>query len=189
MSSSINEPMPGRYRHYKGNEYTVLGLARHSETQEELVVYRQEYGDHGLWVRPKQMFTETVKVDGRDVLRFQPLASSSEHVGDGITNIFDELPQQLPKELVQTLIRAADVRIERIVSHGHVSPADFWYDQPQHEWVIVLKGAARLQFEDGRVNMRAGDFVNIPAFKKHRVDWTTPGEPTVWLGVHYGEAI
>ncbi len=185
----MNELPPGRYRHYKGNEYTVLGLARHSETQEELVVYRQEYGDHGLWVRPKQMFTETVKVDGRDVLRFQPLASSSEHVGDGITNIFDELPQQLPKELVQTLIRAADVRIERIVSHGHASPEGFWYDQPRHEWVIVLKGAARLQFEDGRVNMRAGDFVNIPAFKKHRVDWTTPGEPTVWLGVHYGEAI
>jgi cupin 2 domain-containing protein len=57
-----------------------------------------------------------------------------------ITNLFDDLPQHLPKELVQTLIRAADVRIERIISHGHSSPADFWYDQPQHEWVIVLKG-------------------------------------------------
>jgi cupin 2 domain-containing protein len=101
-------------------------------------------------------------------------------------NTFDDLPQHLPKEVVQTLIRAADVRIERIISHGHASPADFWYDQPQHEWVIVLKGAARLQFEDGMVEMKVGDFINIPAFKKHRVDWTTPDEPTVWLGVRYG---
>lgn len=105
-----------------------------------------------------------------------------------MTNIFDDLPQQLPKELVQTLIRAANVRIERIISHGHASPADFWYDQPQHEWVIVLKGAARLQFEDETVEMKPGDLMNIPAHKKHRVEWTTPDEPTVWLGVRYGEA-
>ncbi len=64
---------PGRYRHYKGNEYTVLGVARHSETLEELVVYRQEYGDHGLWVRPAAMFAETVMVDGKAVARFAPL--------------------------------------------------------------------------------------------------------------------
>lgn len=63
---------PGRYRHYKGNEYTVLGVARHSETLEELVVYRQEYGEHGLWVRPAAMFAETVTVDGSDVPRFTP---------------------------------------------------------------------------------------------------------------------
>ncbi len=101
----MNEPLSGRYRHYKGNEYTVLGIGRHSETHEELVVYRPEYGDQGFWVRPKAMFMETVKVDGKDEPRFQPLASSSEQVGDRITNIFDELPQHLPKELVQTLKR------------------------------------------------------------------------------------
>jgi len=61
---------PGRYRHYKGNEYTVLGIARHSETLEELVVYRQEYDDRGLWVRPAAMFAETVEVDGQTVPRF-----------------------------------------------------------------------------------------------------------------------
>ncbi len=177
---------PGRYRHYKGNEYTVIGTARHSETLEEQVVYRQEYGDHGLWVRPNQMFLETVKVDRQEVRRFQPLGSSSEQVGDSIQNIFDDLRQHLPKELVQILVRAADVSIERIISNGHASPADFWYDQAQHEWVIVLKGAARLQFEDGMVEMKVGDFINIPASKKHRVDWTTPDEPTVWLGVRYG---
>lgn len=123
---------PGRYRHYKGNEYTAIGTARHSETLEELVIYRQEYGDHGLWVRPKQMFSETINVNGQDVPRFRPLGSSSGHVGENVKNIFDELPQHLPKEVVQTLIQAADVRIERIISHGHASAADFWYDQPQH---------------------------------------------------------
>ncbi len=60
----------GRYRHYKGREYTVIGTARHSETQEELVVYRPEYGERGLWVRPKAMFLEDVEVDGETVPRF-----------------------------------------------------------------------------------------------------------------------
>ena len=64
---------PGRYRHYKGKEYTVIGVARHSETEEELIVYRQEYGDHGLWVRPRAMFLETVEVDGHTVPRFEYL--------------------------------------------------------------------------------------------------------------------
>lgn len=187
MAKTMNDNSihPGRYRHYKGNEYTVVGTARHSETLEELVVYRQEYGEHGLWVRPKQMFSETVHVDERDLPRFQALGSSSEPIGESIKNIFDDLPQHLPKEVVQTLIQAADVRIERIISHGHASPTDFWYDQTQHEWVIVLKGAARLQFQDRMLEMKVGDFINIPAFQKHRVDWTTPDEPTVWLGVRY----
>jgi hypothetical protein len=64
----------GRYRHYKGKEYTVLGVARHSETDAELVVYRQEYGDRSLWVRPVQMFSETVVVDGKAVPRFRFIA-------------------------------------------------------------------------------------------------------------------
>jgi cupin 2 domain-containing protein len=175
----------GRYRHYKGNEYTVLGTGRHSETLEELVVYRQEYGERGLWVRPQEMFAEMVRVDGREVPRFERIPSSSETVSATFTNIYDDLPRHMPKEVVQTLIRAADVRIERIISHGHASPPDFWYDQPQSEWVIVLQGAARLQFEDRVIDMKPGDFINIPAFVKHRVDWTTPDEPTVWLGVRY----
>ena len=102
-------------------------------------------------------------------------------------NLFADLPAHLPDELFATLLDAADVRIERIVSHGHASPEGFWYDQDQHEWVVVLKGAARLRFEDGTVEMKPGDFVNIPAHRKHRVEWTTPDEPTVWLAVHFGE--
>jgi hypothetical protein len=68
--------IPGRYRHYKGNEYTVLGEARHSETLEPLVVYRQEYGDRGLWVRPAAMFSETVRVEGREVPRFARIGTT-----------------------------------------------------------------------------------------------------------------
>lgn len=177
--------LPGRYRHYKGNEYTVIGTARHSETLEELVVYWQEYGEHGLWVRPKQMFKESLNVDGNEVPRFQFLATSGEQVGEGVENIFDELPRHLPKELVQVLLSAASVRIERIVSHGHASPEGFWYDQNEHEWVVVLKGAARLRFENEIIDMRPGDYLNIPAHRKHRVEWTTPGESTIWLAVFY----
>ena len=70
-SPSARQVSPGKYRHYKGNLYTVFGVARHSETEEELVVYRQEYGDRGLWVRPLAMFVETVEVEGRQVPRFE----------------------------------------------------------------------------------------------------------------------
>ena len=65
---------PGRYQHYKGNDYTVIGMARHSETLEEVVVYRAEYGERGLWVRPAAMFQETVEVDGETVPRFRWVA-------------------------------------------------------------------------------------------------------------------
>ncbi|MBL4819411.1 MAG: DUF1653 domain-containing protein [Gammaproteobacteria bacterium] len=61
----------GKYRHYKGNNYEVLGIARHSETDEELVVYRPMYGEKGLWVRPLGMFNETVEVEGRQLPRFE----------------------------------------------------------------------------------------------------------------------
>jgi len=105
--------------------------------------------------------------------------------GGRVTNLFTDLPAHFPNELLTTLLDAADVRIERIVSHGHASPADFWYHQAEHEWVIVLRGAARLQFEDGMIEMKAGHFLNIPASKKHRVDWTTTDEATVWLAVRY----
>ena len=67
----LREIKPGRYRHYKEKDYEVIGLARHSETEEELVVYRTLYGDFSLWVRPLKMFMEMVEVDGREVPRFR----------------------------------------------------------------------------------------------------------------------
>jgi cupin 2 domain-containing protein len=103
------------------------------------------------------------------------------------TNVLADLPQSMPNELFTTLLETANVRIERIVSQGHVSPDGFWYDQGTHEWVIVLMGTARLGFEGDvqPVEMKPGDFVNIPAHKKHRIEWTAPDEPTIWLAVHY----
>jgi hypothetical protein len=71
MTDAPTPPSPGRYRHYKGNEYEVIAIARHSETEEKMVVYRQLYGDHSLWVRPLAMFVEEVPVDGRKVPRFE----------------------------------------------------------------------------------------------------------------------
>lgn len=73
MSDPTTAPVPGRYRHVKGNLYEVLGVARHSETGEEMVVYRALYGELGLWVRPVSMFVETVERDGRRVPRFTPI--------------------------------------------------------------------------------------------------------------------
>jgi hypothetical protein len=64
---------PGRYRHYKGKEYEVIGVVRHSETEEDFVVYRALYGERGLWIRPAAMFAESVMVDGRSIPRFLPL--------------------------------------------------------------------------------------------------------------------
>ena len=75
MTSQV---MPGRYRHYKGNEYIVLGVARHSETEEELVVYRQDYGDRSLWVRPLSMFIESVEVEGERMQLFQLIGPDHE---------------------------------------------------------------------------------------------------------------
>ena len=101
-----------------------------------------------------------------------------------MNNLFSDIPADLPEEITQPLLSADDVRIERIVSHGHASPDGFWYDQAQHEWITVLSGAARLRFEDETLEMKPGDYVNIPAHKRHRIDWTTQDEPTVWLAVH-----
>lgn len=184
----MSELSPGRYRHFKGNGYHVLGVARHSETCEELVVYRPEYGERGLWVRPKSMFLETVLLDGQETPRFRRLESQGIHE-HSVHNLFSDLPSQLPGELVETILTAPTVRIERIVSHGHVSPDGFWYDQSQHEWVLVLKGSAKLRFEGDEqlLEMNVGDFVNIPAHTKHRVEWTTPDQATVWLAIHYSD--
>jgi cupin 2 domain-containing protein len=98
-----------------------------------------------------------------------------------------DLAEHLPAELFTTLLEAPNLRIERIVSHGHASPEGFWYDQDQHEWIVLLKGAARLRIagEEQPVEMQPGSFVNIPAHARHRVEWTTPDEPTIWLAVHY----
>jgi cupin 2 domain-containing protein len=104
-----------------------------------------------------------------------------------LSNLFAEVPAQLHEEVVETLLAAKAVRIERIVSLGHASPEAFWYDQEHQEWVLLLKGAARLRFKDvlEPLELRPGDYINIPAHRLHRVEWTMPDGPTIWLAVHY----
>ncbi|MBY0298121.1 MAG: cupin domain-containing protein [Methylobacterium sp.] len=95
-------------------------------------------------------------------------------------------PPGTPDEEILTLLARPGLRIERIVSTGQASPPGFWYDQPQDEWVLVLAGAARLRL-DGEPADRVlgpGDHLLIPAHRRHRVAWTSPDAPTVWLAVH-----
>lgn len=103
-------------------------------------------------------------------------------------NLFAGIPESLPEELVEILDEGAgSVRIERIVSRGHSSPERYWYDQETVEWVCMLKGAAVLRFEgaQGPVKMERGDWIEIPAHCRHRVERTAAGEETVWLAVHW----
>jgi cupin 2 domain-containing protein len=101
------------------------------------------------------------------------------------TNIFASIPTNLKEELFEDIISKDGLKIERIVSYGHTTEFD-WYEQEKDEWVILLKGEAVLTFEDGDdVKLKAGDYLNIPALKKHKVSWTLPNEESVWLAVHY----
>lgn len=102
-------------------------------------------------------------------------------------NLFHNLPPNLPEELIETLIQTPNITIERIVSHGHSSPADEWYDQTQHEWVLLLQGSAELLFADNNETIRLspGDYLHIDAHRKHRVQSTTPEKPTIWLAIFY----
>ena len=101
-------------------------------------------------------------------------------------NIFAAIPDKLEQESFEQLLDSGTLKIERIVSKGHSSPASGWYDQEENEWVMLLRGEAVLSFEDqSRVRLREGDYLNIPAHKKHRVDWTDPHVQTIWLAVHY----
>ena len=104
-------------------------------------------------------------------------------------NLLNDLPAELPVEAFHTIHRAGLLRIERIVSQGHSSPPGFWYDQEDHEWVMLLKGSASVQFEGEPepVELVPGAYLNIPAHARHRVASTHPTEPTVWLAVHYRE--
>lgn len=102
-------------------------------------------------------------------------------------NQFANLPDSLSEELVEALAESKSVRIERIVFTGHSRPDDFWYDQDEDELIIVMKGEAKLLFDGGDQPklMQLGDFINIPVRQKHRVECTTPFEPTIWLAIVY----
>jgi cupin 2 domain-containing protein len=105
-------------------------------------------------------------------------------------NLLRDPPDARAGEIVERLAGGKAVRIERIVSHGQASPAGFWYDQDEAEFVLLLAGAARLRFADDEraVTLGPGDWVDIAAHRRHRVEWTDPNAPTVWLAVFYKQA-
>ncbi len=101
-------------------------------------------------------------------------------------NIFASIPENLDEESVDLLLQGKGIKIERIISKGHASPPAGWYDQENDEWILVLKGAAIITFQNGGdLNLVVGDHVNIPAHTRHKVKWTDPDTETVWLAILY----
>lgn len=105
---------------------------------------------------------------------------------DMLKNIFAAMPAVASQEAFDDLLDVPGLRIERIVSHGQKSPPDFWYEQDEDEWVIILLGSAGLQIEgqDSPIVLTPGDHYWIPAGLRHRVDWTAQDGPTIWLAVY-----
>ncbi len=103
-------------------------------------------------------------------------------------NLLSPLPEARRAEAVDQLLARPDLRIERIVASGQASPPGFWYDQAEGEWVVLLAGAARLRFADEAEPrlLAPGDCLDIAPHRRHRVDWSDPTQPTVWLAVFYG---
>ncbi len=101
-------------------------------------------------------------------------------------NLFEKIPKDLSQEVFEVLAQGGGTRIERIVSAGQSAPEEGWFDQAGHEWVMVLQGEARLQFEgEEERRLRAGDYILIPAHTRHRVLSTSKDPETIWLAVHF----
>ena len=99
---------------------------------------------------------------------------------------FDNVPDACKTEIFETLFENKHLKAERILSEGHTTPPGQWYDQEWNEWVVLLQGSAGILFEgdDNTMTLKPGDYLYIPAHKKHRVEWTDPQGKTVWLAVH-----
>lgn len=106
---------------------------------------------------------------------------------DRIYHLFSNIPEAQQSESVSELFKDRSVRIERIVSHGQASPPGFWYDQEEHEWVMVLSGQAKVKIEGQQdpVTLVPGDAIYLPAHIRHRVEWTDLLQPTIWLAVFW----
>ena len=104
-----------------------------------------------------------------------------------LKNIYSNIPKDIPKEIFEEIISVENCRIQRIISKGHSTPEDQWYDQDKDEWVILLQGSAGLLFEgvDNPIKLQPGDYFHIPAHVKHRVEWTDNNIETIWLAVRY----
>jgi cupin 2 domain-containing protein len=114
-------------------------------------------------------------------------AAAPPYAGRNGMNLLSPLPDAHAAEAVEVLLAQPGLRIERIVSFGQASPPGYWYDQPEDEWVLLLAGAARLRLADEAEPRRLGpgDVVEIAPHRRHRVEWTDPEQPTVWLAVFH----
>jgi cupin 2 domain-containing protein len=107
-----------------------------------------------------------------------------------VKSLFAGIPREMPGEFFEELLRTETFRVERIVSRGQASPPGFWYDQETGEWVLLVSGSATLRFEDGRmIDLAPGDHILIPPRLRHRVERTDPERETVWLALHYRQAV
>ena len=102
-------------------------------------------------------------------------------------NLFSNIPDSFPDEIIETLLEKKNLKLERILSSGQSTPAGKWFDQETDEWVVLLKGKAGLRFENESevIELTPGDHLLIPAHKKHRLEWTDEKQKTVWLALHY----
>ena len=100
-------------------------------------------------------------------------------------NIFKEIPIDKREEKFFEIFKNENIKIEKIVSNGQKSPDNFWYEQEKSEYILLLSGYAILEFEDFEIELFKGDCLNIEAFKKHRVKFTSLDEPTIWFAVFY----
>ena len=103
-----------------------------------------------------------------------------------IKNIYENIPES-KNEIFECILQTDKFKLERIISSGQATPIGEWYNQENDEWVILLSGSAGLKFEDIEeiIELSPGDYMNIPAHKKHRVEWTDKDTETVWLALHY----
>jgi cupin 2 domain-containing protein len=98
-------------------------------------------------------------------------------------NLFADIPGDLPDELFQELASGSSFTLKRIVSRGHTTD---WYDQDQNEWVLLIQGGAKIEFQDrSTVKLGPGDYLLIPSHQKHRVAWTAPDRETLWLALYF----
>lgn len=103
-----------------------------------------------------------------------------------LKNIFDNFLENNDKEFIEEILSAKNFKLERIVSEDHTSPPNFWYNQDKNEFVLLLKGKAKLSFDNGeKYELNPGDYMIINAHQKHRVDWTDPDQKTFWLTIFY----
>jgi len=102
-------------------------------------------------------------------------------------NLFADIAATAAQEQFSELLERPGLRIERIVSTGQSSPPDFWYDQADGEWVLLVQGEAGLRFADESEarHLKPGNFLDIVPHRRHRVEWTSPDQPTIWLAIHY----